>query len=142
MIAVFLSIVLVAATILVHYEALRMTSRSFVHWKIPVRARIIVVLAVAQMSHALQVLLYALVYLWLHHLDGNEFISGAENFNLENAFYFSISSYTTLGIGDLVPQGQLRIISGVEALNGLVMVGWTASFTYLTMEKFWHLHRH
>ncbi len=142
MIAMLISIVLVALTILIHYEALRLTSRSFVHMHIPARARIIVVLAVAQLSHALQVLLYAFVYLWLHHLDGNEFISGAETFDLEHAFYFSISSYTTLGIGDLVPQGQLRIISGIEALNGLVMVGWTASFTYISMEKFWHLHRH
>jgi hypothetical protein len=44
-----------------------------------------------------------------------------------------------LGIGDLYPTGALRIISGIEALNGLVMVGWSASMTYIYMEKFWHI---
>ncbi len=142
-VAFLLSIALVALTILIHYEALRLTAQSFMHIDIPVRARIIVVLAMGLLSHAVQVLLYALVYFWLHRTPGNEFVMVVrdEVFDLANAFYFSISSYTTLGIGDLVPQGQLRIISGVEALNGLVMVSWTASFTYLTMEKFWHLHQ-
>jgi hypothetical protein len=31
----------------------------------------------------------------------------------------------------------LRIIAGVESLNGLVLIGWSASFTYLSMEQFW-----
>jgi len=31
------------------------------------------------------------------------------------------------------------LLSGIEALNGLVMVTWTASVTYLYMERFWHL---
>ena len=39
----------------------------------------------------------------------------------------------------LYPTEAIRLLSGVEALNGLVMVGWTASFTYLTMERFWNL---
>jgi hypothetical protein len=38
------------------------------------------------------------------------------------------------------PLGPVRLLSGVEALNGLMLIGWSASFTYLTMEKFWPLH--
>jgi hypothetical protein len=30
-----------------------------------------------------------------------------------------------------------RLISGTEALTGLVMIAWTASFTYLLMERYW-----
>ena len=56
-----------------------------------------------------------------------------------DVFYFSITTYTTLGIGDLFPHGAIRIVSGMEALNGLVMVGWTASFTYLKMERYWQV---
>jgi hypothetical protein len=126
-------------TIMIHYEALRVTSRVFTHIHIAPRARILVVLAVTLLSHFLQVMLYAWAYYLMHYADGFGYVSGAEPFDMENAFYFSISSYTTLGIGDLIPNGGLRIISGAEALNGLVLVGWTASFTYLTMEKFWHL---
>lgn len=137
---ILICLVLIAVTILIHYEALRTTSRIFVHINIAARARILIVLAVTLLSHFLQVMLYALAYYVIHYTGKIGYIAGAHPFDLENAFYFSISSYTTLGIGDLVPHGGLRILSGVEALNGLVMVGWTASFTYLTMEKFWHLH--
>jgi hypothetical protein len=51
--------------------------------------------------------------------------------------YFSSSTYTSLGFGDIVPVQDLRMLSSAEVLNGLVMIGWTISFTYLTMEKFW-----
>lgn len=55
----------------------------------------------------------------------------------EDHFYFSIASYTTLGIGDIVPEGPIRVIAGMEALTGLVLVAWSASFTYLAMERLW-----
>ena len=30
--------------------------------------------------------------------------------------------------------------AGVEALNGLLLIGWSASFTYLAMERYWPMH--
>jgi hypothetical protein len=39
------------------------------------------------------------------------------------------------------PSGTVRLIAGLEALNGLVLIGWSASFTYLTMEKVWDTKR-
>jgi hypothetical protein len=45
-----------------------------------------------------------------------------------------------LGLGDIAPLGPVRLLAGVEALNGLLMIAWTASFTYLSMEKFWSPH--
>ena len=51
--------------------------------------------------------------------------------------YFSIVNYTSLGYGDLVPVGSLRILCGVEALTGLVLIDWTASFTYVEMQRYW-----
>ena len=47
------------------------------------------------------------------------------------------SEAATLGFGDIYPVGDLRLIASVEALNGLLMLGWSASFIYLAMEKFW-----
>jgi hypothetical protein len=40
----------------------------------------------------------------------------------------------------VAPHGPLRIIASMEALTGFVLIGWSASFTYLSMEKFWDLH--
>ena len=54
--------------------------------------------------------------------------------------YYSTVAYTTLGLGDLVPTGGLRILTGIESLNGFILITWTASFTYLAMEKFWGQH--
>jgi len=42
-----------------------------------------------------------------------------------------------LGFGDLTPVGPVRLLAGVEALNGLLLIGWSASFTYISMERFW-----
>ena len=140
MITALVCLLLVAATIAVHYEVLRFTSSRLTHLPVPPRLRIIVILTAALVSHIVQVMIYAAAFLYLEELGGFGTIDGDRGHDMEDAFYFSITSYTTLGIGDLYPTGPLRIISGVEALNGLVMVGWTASMTYLYMEKFWHLH--
>ena len=48
-----------------------------------------------------------------------------------------LATYTTLEIGDLHPSGVMRLIAGVESLNGLVLIGWSASCTHLTMEELW-----
>ena len=45
----------------------------------------------------------------------------------------------TLGIGDVFPTGALRVIAGIESLLGLLMMTWSASFTFIYMERFWRL---
>jgi hypothetical protein len=42
-----------------------------------------------------------------------------------------------LGYGDVLPHGDLRLLAGLEALNGILLIGWTASYTFLSMERFW-----
>jgi hypothetical protein len=51
--------------------------------------------------------------------------------------YFSVETYSSLGFGDLVPIGPVRMLAGVEALNGLLLIGWSASYAYIAMERFW-----
>ena len=137
--ALLISFVLIALTIAIHYECLRSTSNLIVDLPINPRARMVVVLAVAMISHLVQVLIYAVAYLGMIRAGGLGDIGGITGTNFADLFYFSITSYTTLGIGDLYPHGGIRIVSGIEALNGLVLVGWTASFTYLKMERYWRV---
>jgi Ion channel len=59
---------------------------------------------------------------------------------LQDCLYFSVVTYTSLGFGDHVPVSHARLIAGVEALNGLLLIGWSASFTYLAMERYWPMH--
>jgi hypothetical protein len=42
---------------------------------------------------------------------------------LEEAVYFSLVSYTTLGLGDLVPVKEWRLLAGMEAANGFLNFG-------------------
>ena len=51
--------------------------------------------------------------------------------------YFSFACYTSLGIGDIVPVGGLRLLAGIEALNGLMLIGWSASFLLVEMRERW-----
>lgn len=42
---------------------------------------------------------------------------------LEEAVYFSLVAYSTLGLGDLVPAAEWRLLAGMEAANGLLNFG-------------------
>lgn len=61
-------------------------------------------------------------------------IIGAQPDDLSEKIYFSFSSYTSLGYGDLVPAGALRFMAGMAALNGLLLITCTASFMYMQMQ--------
>ena len=136
-IAVGLSLLLVAASVLVHYEFLRATSEFSSRLAIPRRTHILVVIAGVLIAHLVEVTLYAVTYYLCELWGGVGRIDGEMEGGALDYFYFSITTFTTLGIGDVHPRGALRLIAGVESLNGLVLIGWSASFTYLSMEQFW-----
>jgi hypothetical protein len=41
------------------------------------------------------------------------------------------------GHGDIYPIGDIRLLASIEALNGLLLVAWSGSFTYLAMQRLW-----
>jgi voltage-gated potassium channel len=43
----------------------------------------------------------------------------------ETAFYFSLTSYTTLGYGDVVLPPDWRLLGPIEAATGILMFGWS-----------------
>ncbi len=140
MVELAVSLVLVALTVLIHYEVLRLASTSLGCIAIRPRARILVVIFFAFGAHLLEVALFAAAFYVLVELQGVGALAGNRQDGFYDYFYFSLSNYTSLGLGDLYLQDELRILTGIEALIGLMLITWTASFTYLAMEKFWDLH--
>jgi voltage-gated potassium channel len=45
----------------------------------------------------------------------------------ETSLYFSMITYTTVGHGDAVLSREWRMIGGIEALVGMLMVGWSTA---------------
>ena len=56
---------------------------------------------------------------------------------MQDFIYYSVASYSTLGIGDVYPTAYLRWLTGVEAVVGLMLIAWSATFIYFHMEKRW-----
>jgi hypothetical protein len=135
-----IAFVLVLATIAIHYESLRQLSDAVPRLTVPMRARVLVVIAGVFLAHLVEIALFAGAFALLHRLEFGA-VGGNFEYSALDYFYLSMSSYTTLGIGDVFPTGPMRILSAIEALNGFVLVGWSASFTYLEMEHFWKKQR-
>jgi len=48
--------------------------------------------------------------------------------DFETALYFSTVTFTTLGYGDVVLEGNWRLFGAIEAGNGLILFGWSTAF--------------
>lgn len=134
--------ILVAMTILVHYEVLRVASVLIPEERhVRPRGRVVLVVFACFAAHTIEVWLFAIAYYLFVNVFGLGGFGGVHQGTLADYVYFSVVTYTSLGFGDVYPVANVRLISGVEALVGLLMIGWSASFTYLAMEKFWPMHK-
>lgn len=134
---VLMCLALLVVTTVIHYEVLRGLTVLLPGLGIKPRAKLIVVIIAAFLAHALEIALYALAIWGLVRFGGLGTLADSSRFSLDVSLYFSAETYTSLGYGDVVPGGAVRLLAGVEALNGLLLIGWSASYTYIAMERFW-----
>ncbi|MBI1774000.1 MAG: two pore domain potassium channel family protein [Proteobacteria bacterium] len=137
----FIATALITISVIVHYETLRLISAALPRLTIPLRMRVIVVVFACLTAHTAEVWIYAGAYWLLVEAFHYGRVTGDSAGEFMDYLYFSTVTYTTLGFGEIYPQGPIRMIAAIEAMTGLLMVSWSASFTYLTMERFWPLHR-
>jgi hypothetical protein len=64
--------------------------------------------------HLAEAIVWALFYLLIGTLP-----------DLETAAYFSLTSYTTVGYGDVVLPEAWRLLGPIEAAVGVLMLGWS-----------------
>jgi hypothetical protein len=53
---------------------------------------------------------------------------------LEKAIYYSLITFTSLGYGDITISSANRILSGFEAMNGVLLLGWTTAMMFSIMQ--------
>jgi hypothetical protein len=99
--------------------------------------RISLLIALAIIAHLIEIVLFDLAYVWLVPQVQFGGIIGDGELTPQDYFYFSAVTYTSTGYGDMVPTGNLRLFATVEALTGLIMIAWTASFAFLVMQRYW-----
>lgn len=137
LISYVLNSLLIAVCVALHYEALSNLSR----WlpRLISNHRLLVLIGVvgAMFAHVVEVWIFAGGFYLMIHLEGMGELQGNLNGNFLDCVYFSFTSYTTLGYGDIEPHGNIRFLAGLEALTGLVLITWSASFMFIEMQKYW-----
>lgn len=121
---VILSVLLSAAIFL----ALELVLARGYAWLVrpPHRPKMVLVLLVSVIAAlgmiTVSVWLWAFAYYWLE-----VFVS------LEASLYFSLVSFTTLGFGDIILPPEWRILSGMTAANGFLVIGMMSAVVLETL---------
>ena len=128
---------LVAAPVVIHYEVRRLLWITIPKLQVRHRVRVIIGVFGTICAHIIEVWVFGLAfYLMISYKDFGT-LQGSFDGSLTDAVYFSFTNYTTLGYGDIEPGGQLRFLAGMEAITGLSLITWSASFMFMEMIKFW-----
>jgi hypothetical protein len=79
--------------------------------------------------HIVQIAIWALTYRAL--------VPAGQLESLEQAVYFSFVTFTTLGYGDITLGEGWRLLSGIEAMNGILLVGWSTAVLFAVVQRVW-----
>jgi len=135
--------VLVIACILVHYEIMRLTADFLLPRLtiVPRRAHVVFGISACFVAHTIEVWVFAGIY-YLLAIETDSGFADEGRRQFLDYLYFSTETYTSLGFGEMrYLTNDLRLLAGIEAMIGLVLLAWTASFNYFMMEHYWVEHR-
>ena len=135
----FLSTVMVLATVCFHATGLfalsrllrleeREERREHIH---PLSRRGMVATLIVSIGlfvlHGIEIWLYAIVYLAIGSVEG-----------LREAVYFSTITYGAIGYSDAAMAEQWRLVSAIEGINGIILIGWSTAFFVTLMARLRH----
>jgi len=136
LICIGISLIIIAITIFIHafgsafwirYQVKHFSSTMH-EWKLSVVLRILIVCALFLiLLHFIEILIWSIIYLILPDLYAIK--------TFEEAVYFSLVTYTTLGYGDITLGPTWRMVSGFEAMNGIILIGWTTAMFYSVVQN-------
>ena len=127
---------LIVTTVFVHAVVLELILKALiaVPMDIAVRWRAVafalVILAVGA-AHVVE------IWIWAAFYYSEASIGSLQT--LEAAVYFSTASFTTVGFGDVVLSEDWRLLSSIEAINGMILFGWSTAFIFSVIR---HVYSH
>ena len=128
--AILLSILIAFIATWIHLRVINFVPE---HWRVSQ-----VTLAVL-LAHMAEIQIYAWSYNLISLMPAFGCIVDVDSGQCINTWfdltYYSAAVYTTLGFGDLVPVGPMRILTGIESVIGLALIAWSATFTFMRYEK-------
>ena len=131
-----LNIFIIALVVTVHYEFLYAATWLMPRLQMLVRLRIVFGVCVAILAHTVEVWIFAVAYYFMiRHGFGS--LEGNFTGSLLDCVYFSFTTFSTLGFGDINPEGDIRFLTGLSSMTGMVLVSWTASFLFYEMQRLW-----
>jgi hypothetical protein len=131
------TVLAVALCVLLQYEALVFVWRHLGQRAVQRRAKVLYGILSVILVHTLEVVIFGATLWCLLQWPETGGLDGPEYVDFFECVYLSAVTFSTVGFGDIAPVGPIRFTSATEALCGFVLITWSASFTYLEMEKFW-----
>ncbi len=118
---------LIVTTVIVHGLCLELILRTWlsVQAEILARWRILIfglVILAVFVAHVIEVSIWAIFYYSQATIEQLP--------TLEAALYFSTSTFTTVGFGDVVLTEEWRLLSSLESINGMILFGWSTAFIF------------
>lgn len=129
---------LCAMAVTIHYQTFTLLSKLHLRF-VKGGTRVVLMVFGALIAHIVEIWLFAIATYYLHHHREFGELQGNAVGSFNDCLYFSFSTYTSLGIGDIEPIGLLRFLAGLEAITGLVLISWTASFIFWQMQRSWQV---
>ena len=74
--------------------------------------------------HIVQISIYAALYYIVHALP-----------TVAKCFYFSAITYGTIGYDDKDIVGTWQIVSAIEGVNGIILLGWSTAFVVTALAR-------
>ncbi|MCC6789622.1 MAG: hypothetical protein IT547_17455 [Hyphomonadaceae bacterium] len=136
--ALTLSIILTAIVVLVctlfHYEAISRLDTFARTRRWPNHAILVWVLSALLLIHAAEIGLFAGIYgvaelIGIGRLRSESVLTPAEY------FIFAAETYSSLGSTDVTPEGEIRLMSSLSSLIGILLLAWSASFLFSLVER-------
>jgi hypothetical protein len=121
-----LGTLLISATVLIHTLGLILLSRWMswtVGWLRLHRHEFGKTIAMMTVVLGLFFLHTVEIWLWAAAFVAMDVVAG-----FENALYFSIATFSTLGSDDIMPAHEWRIFATLEGIDGFILIGWSIAY--------------